>query len=380
VSLLKFKSLSKFESCHLGFLICSALLTTGCSNSGDSNNNATAQPQSITTRIEGTVVEHTSAEPILNAVVYTDPATNVIRTDLDGKFQITDGFTGSGDYRIFVEHDAYNNQQKTVSVAENGTSIADFVLTSSAIGLHTNKTQLLLTDDVSRDTFRLSSNIQNTGFSILNSDPWLSVSPQSGVINNRETVVIEVNIDRALLPEKLPVDSEIVINADNGTRSVVVSVQISKLNDASVAENTETNDQQLDCRRPDIFRTGLNNPLEPLIQFLPSVQLPDDVGVRKLQIINPFLVDSFVVKELGNIVIAHVGGDSTASSMAIYQWDLDQNLITMATNYGASPDNLRSRISYGLQPGVYCYAVYPLFEMFNNPENLHIQFDFIPPQ
>ena len=402
---------------HVLAPVAAGLLTIACSSGEGGNESDNLSASRVTTRIEGSIVEQLSAEPILNALVYTSPATDSVRTGVDGRFSITDDFNGPGQYEVIVEHDAYINQQKTVTVGADGIGTAEFILTSSAVGLHANQSQVFFTESDTRKTFRLSSNIPSTGYSIISSDNWLAVNPESGIINNRETALIEILLNRELLPDKSPVTSELIINADNGTRAVVIAVQINQSNSSfsssidagtftqsannvnpdiamgpaddeqqtSSGNDNETDPFQYDCRRPDIFRTGFRNPLEPLIQFAESAQLPIEPGQASAatlgyQIINPFFVDAVVITELGNLNIIHKDGDTTETSLSLYKWNSEDRLIILKSDNVDNASQRRASLSFGVQPGIYCYALYPLNTPFNNPENFTMRIEFFPAQ
>lgn len=377
-----------------------ALLAIACSN-GDGSGSDSTIPEIGITRIEGSIVEQLSAEPVLNALVYTSPATDSVRTGVDGRFTITDDFNGPGQYEVIVEHDAYINQQKTVTVGANGTGTAEFILTSSSIGLHANQSQVFFNESEIRKTFRLSSNIPSTGYSFIPSDNWLTVSPESGIINNRETALIEILLDRDLLPDQSPVSSELIINADNGTRAVVIAVQIAQPANSNISTGIDTNPNndepqqsniepesdpfEFDCRRPDIFRTGFRNPMEPLIQFAETTKLPIEPGkasaaTNSYQIINPFFVDAIMITELGNLNVIHRDGDTAETSLSLYRWNEDNRLITLKSDNVDNVNERRASLSYGVEPGIYCYGLYPLFTPFNNPENITMRIEFYPAQ
>jgi len=352
------------------------MLTTSLVSCSSNESTVESDSEAFTqTRIQGTVIEQTSAMPIRDAIVTTDPATEVVLTDIDGRYVITDGFNGSGSFRVFAEHFAYENQQATTTVTDNRTSTVDFVLQSNAIGLQANTSQIIFPPDQSRETFRLTSNIQNTGYFILASDPWISVSPQTGVISNRETAVIEIEIDRSQISEDSIVNSEIVINSDNGTRELVISLQIRNSD-----TTPEVGTRQLDCRRPDVFRVGYDIPGASLVQFLDSLHLPRDIGLRSVQIINPVFVDSFVVEELGTVTIDHVNGDTLDTTLVLFELGPDERAVEFIRAVGTSPFDSRASISFALLPGIYCYILAPTNGNFSVPENILLDFGFIPPQ
>jgi len=363
------------------------LCASACS--GGNNSAELEQELLVQTRIQGRVVEQNSGEPIRDAVISTDPASEVVRSDFNGAFDITDGINGPGSFRVFVDHFAYDSQQATISVTANQITTVDFVLQSNALGLHANTSQIVLSENQDRETLRLSSNIQNTGYSVLSSDPWIVVSPQSGVISNRETAILEIRIDRSQLSNSPTVDSEIVINPDNGTRELVITIQIRNLvsesesvsvTESAPAADSEINSRQLDCRRPDIFRVGFDLPGADLVQFLDSLVFPRDIGQRGVQIINPLFFDSFVVEELGTLTIEHISGDTPNTTLDIFELDLNENIITLAQASGSTIGGSPTRIDFALLPGVYCYILRPTFGFFSVPENFMIRYAFAPSQ
>ena len=355
-------------------------LLLGCSDGGNSSE---PPDDAALTRIQGVVVEQISGAPIRDAVVSTDPASEVVRTDSEGQFSIADGINGAGTYRVFVEHFAYNNDQATINVSENSFSNVDFVLSSSASGLHASTSQLVFDDQQTLESLRLSSNIENTGYSILTSTPWLSVTPDRGTIANRETALLTIQIDRGQISDTGPTTGEIVINADNGTRELIITVQLTDTGDGSNPDSglgSPLGPRQLDCRRPDIFRDGWDWPDGALIQFLESVVLPGGEGARSMQIVNPLLVDSFIVEELGTVTITHVDGTTPASTLDIFELDRDENIVTLVSNFGVSDENRRASITYALLPGVYCYVLRPTTGNFATPENIFLEIGFTPAQ
>lgn len=372
--------------------IVALLLLQSCSD-GSSSDTLPASSNEIQTRIEGEVFDALSGEPIRDAIIRTDPPTEEVATTADGSFVLNDSFNGGGTYQVLVDHFAYETAQANVSVATNTTTRVDFALQSSAIGLHASTSSLRFAVNSSRESLRLSSNIQNTGYSILVSDPWVTVTPSQGVIANRESVFIDVLLDRVLLPPDSTTSSEIVINADNGTRELVItllfdtSTAVAGTGSAGAATagtdtntDTQTNSRQLDCRQPEALRIGLNDVSAPLVQFADSVELPANAGTRYVDTTNPFLVDSFVLHELGTVTLTHVAGGPDDTSIQLFEFDLDESLVTLGVNDGASTLNRRARLEWGLVPGVYCYYLGGTSANFVGPVSLQIDFDFTPPQ
>jgi len=353
------------------------LLLPACSDSLE----GVSEPTQLT-RISGTVVESISGVPIRDANVSTDPPTEEVSTGGDGSFTLIDTNNGGGRFQVLVDHIAYDRAQALVNVGTNTTARVDFSLQQKDIGLHVSTNTITFNPQQNRKTFRLSSNVLQTGYFILASEPWLRVSPSEGVIANRESIFVDVYVDRSLIPSSLPIDGSLIVNSDNGTQGLVlsVSVQENELN-ITVPESDATPDsilhqRQNDCRQTDVLRFGFDDPTLPLIQFPPSLELPERVGRRTIQFINPFLIDSFVLSELGTVVIAHAAGGLEDTSLEIFEIDKQDKIVSLAVNNGVDMQNRRARLEWGLTPGVYCYYLGGTTANFSGENTITVDYGF----
>lgn len=328
-------------------------------------------------RVLGTVYNAVNSQPIRDAIISTLPPTQEVSTGIDGKYDFFVPSGAGGRYEVFADHIAYRKQQKTVTVLDGETATADFPLQSNASGLVASPTVLSLSESLMSDTIRLSSNVPNTGFSVLVADPWIRVSPASGVITSGETLFLEFSVDPTLIPARDNADTEVVINADNGLSGVFVNVLV----DTGRADyvNGVNTARQADCRRPDIFRIALSRPDANLVQFASSVNLDSDVLITRDYGVtfNPFLVDSIVIPELGIATVEHVANGPENTVMELFELTLDeQEVISIIGDGDFDIDGGRAGVDIALLPGVYCLYIAPTTGEFTAGTELTLEYRF----
>ncbi|MFK7860864.1 MAG: carboxypeptidase-like regulatory domain-containing protein [Granulosicoccus sp.] len=365
---------------HTLLFVLVALTQLACSSdsstptSGMTNDGVTLAPAILL----GNVMDSVSGEAIRGATVRTDPPSEEVVTDIDGEFVLAVSQTGGDPVRVIASHFAYLDAQTEVIALPGTDTQVNFALQSSAIGLHASASILQFEPTEVRKSLRLSSNLQNTGFFTITTDPWVRVTPSQGVIANRETAVLQIQIDPDLLPAQRPAQSELVINSDNGTRELIITIIVNGPADVVDAPDSFVNARQNDCRIPEVFRVGQNNPQFPLVQFPPSVLLPDDAGPRFINTAgNPFLVDSIAVKELGAVTITHSDGGPTDTTLVLFELDNDDNYVALTNSTGVSSSNLRASITdWALTAGVYCYYLSGTDLDFDQAYDLRIDIEF----
>ena len=350
-----------------------ALTTVLTACSGDSDTPIIAFDQEGV-RLVGKVFDATTGEPIRDAIVRTDPPSESVSTDINGIYAITDTVNGTGAYQVIATHTAYESGQTTVTGSYGTTSNVDIAMNSNVRGLHASSTLLQFTDEDTRKSLLLTSNIANTSYAITTTSPWVTVDTPFGKIVNRELIPITVNIAPDLIPPGLPASSQVLINPTNGTRPLVIAVQVQQLSNTS-----ETHAAQLDCRQPNVLRVGLDDPNAPLIQFLKSQQLPGNTGTRVISVPKEFFIDSFVLSELGTVTIEHISGGPDDTSLEIFELDLDRKVKTIAQSDGTSPNNRRASLSWALIPGVYCYYIGGTTANFSQLEQLEVRLGYTSP-
>lgn len=391
--------------------ICATLTLTlvvlaGCS-SGTSDTPAT---EVLRSEIHGRVIDAISGEPISSASIRTDPPSEEVITGIDGEFSLRLNSGVVDPVRVVVSHFAYADQQTEVTPILGDTARVDFALQSSAIGLHANTSTLVFEPGVNRQTLLLSSNVQDTAYSVFPTDPWVSVIPSSGLIANRETVVLEVSIDRSLVPST-PAQSLLVINAGNGTRELVISVLART--DSSVMQGSEsaadTSDDEAiqgnttddasesvdngqtvtavrphanqdDCRRPDILRLVFGSIFAPTFIFEDSFALPADSGLYEFNTVgNPFVISSVAIAEAGKLTLDHVSGGLSDTTLEVFDVDALIQYRSLAVNNGKSEEDLRAAIvDLDLIPGIYCFFLSGTQQNFTTTQRLQVNMRFAP--
>lgn len=83
----------------------------------------------ITGTISGKVLDEETNNPIENATIQTEPATDIILTDTNGIYEISDIDTGR--YSVIAEKSHYNSKIHKILVEENQTSQVKFLLENS---------------------------------------------------------------------------------------------------------------------------------------------------------------------------------------------------------------------------------------------------------
>ncbi len=357
----------------LTMLVC--LVLQGCSsNSSD----ATSADNNLagSARIIGSVFNAQNGQPIRDAVVFTQPPTEEVSTTEDGSFEVIAPVGSGGEFRVFAEHLAYDSGTALTVVPDGGTGRVNFALQSSANGLVVSSTALSLVPDKLRETVRLSSTVAGTGFSVLASDPWISVSPLSGMIVNGESLFLDISVQPSLLPGGVSASGEVIINSDNGTGGAFINVLVDLETSGFTGADLT---RQKDCRRPDVFRVGLDWPGAALVQFPESVVLPGVGAVRRdIQIPpgNALFVDSIEVTELGTATILHSADGPENTIMELFELNTESRIVSIA-DFGETDTALgRARIDIALLPGVYCLTLADTFGAFEPGTLLSVAYGF----
>ena len=363
-------------------------LLLGCSSGGSNGSNNTNQQTPVDDTsaplISGMVFNALNGQPIRDAVVSTQPETERVSTGLDGLFEIQAPAGSGGRYRVIADHLAYDAQEQTINVTDGSNIQVDFPMQTTASGLVVSPSVVTLKENQLRETVRLTSTDPNTSFSILVADPWLSVSPSSGVIANGETLFVEITADLSELASGADASSEIVFNNGNGGRGAFVNVlfQQNIPNESGFVDGVDTV-RQNDCRRPDVLRVGLGIPSLSLVQFPESVVLPGSGSIqRTIQIPGTtlFYFDSLVITELGTAKVQHSAGGPEHSVIELFELNNDDEILNMGSFGDFNDTQGRASVEVALLPGVYCFYVADAAGAFTPNTTFMVDYIFTPAQ
>jgi len=170
------------------------------------------------------------------------------------------------------------------------------------------------------------------------------------------------------LPDR-PCTVTVVVELDRTQFELVARV------DRDIGNVSVVGPHQNDCRRPDLFRTGLSDPSLALIQFLPSRTLPAESGLRSLSLPgNPSLVDSVIVtEELGFLSLVHASGGPVDTTMRLLELSPDDELVVLADSSADGTTRGRGSIDYAVQRGVYCHLLGPSEGVFTGQTDLVVE-------
>jgi len=159
--------------------------------------NLTCEPPSeaeTTGKINGTISDATTSQPISGVMITTNPVTSSKTTDSEGNFLI-EGVEPST-YTIQASKNGYKTNSTTVSVVAGEESSADIQLSPLTPELSVSATSLSFGTSSTNLTFTIS----NTGvgtltWSIISSSNWITINPTSGSTES-ESDVVTVTVDR----------------------------------------------------------------------------------------------------------------------------------------------------------------------------------------
>ncbi len=114
-----------FASLNIALVAFLALGVGACSE------DTTGNGQVATSSITGKVVDSRSGDPVVGALVSTEPATQATTTNSNGTYTLSNVIPGT--YTVVVEKGDYTTKRATVQVLGNKAATLDFLLTSTAV-------------------------------------------------------------------------------------------------------------------------------------------------------------------------------------------------------------------------------------------------------
>lgn len=176
----------------------------------------------IITKITGKITDAKTNSPIPGASVNTNPVTSSITTSNDGSYTIPN--VTPGQYTITVTKEGYNNNSKTVTVAEGKTVNADVQLTPIGAELSVSIETLDFGVSLTNLTFGITNKtkIGTITWQISFDKSWLKISPISGTTTTENDLIsVSVNRDSVNFGNY---SGLITINSDYGSKEVNVSM------------------------------------------------------------------------------------------------------------------------------------------------------------
>lgn len=207
-----------FRAIESKLLILMVLLTTilsACGGGGDSDGGEIERTS--TTVITGRVLDASTSRPVASAQVWTNPSSSVVFTNDQGNFSIDEGVTETTQqYTVYATASGYSANNSIVSANSTGFTTADILLNNTKTGLSTAPDTLRFSENEDSKTFYLSTDLNNSNFSVEPTVAWLDATPTSGTIVNAagENKVITVTVDRTNL-EIGNYTGELAINSSN---------------------------------------------------------------------------------------------------------------------------------------------------------------------
>ncbi len=383
------------RSLHLLFslVVCTFLVAcgggSGSNGAGSSDTAADESPQPMPDDrriIRGSIYNVSDGQPVSGATITTSPVTQTVRSNLDGTFQVIDvsEIAGSFEYALRATKLGFTPVELRVA-ATPGENIFDVALTPDTVSFVASPDLIGIPFERNTATLFVNSTSSSTGFTASSDVDWLSISPDSGTLENSEAIRLTLTLDRSLLGAQ-PAATSVVIRSDTGDAiSVPVDVQIEAIepprDTAEVVTGTAPmmSATQADCRRPDILRLATQDPNFPLVVFPQTAVLPGDEGNYTITQL-PFLVyaDSFQINEPGTLTVRHTTGADESTGGTLF--DIDSNNVAEVLADDSTPPQFgrRSDISADLQPGIYCYLLRPPNGVFLSFAQFGLQVEFVP--
>ncbi|MCD6170288.1 MAG: carboxypeptidase regulatory-like domain-containing protein [Candidatus Latescibacteria bacterium] len=186
--------------------------------------------------IAGTVTDATTGQPIEGAEITTDPVSQSITTDSNGRY-VLDNLTKDVEYRVTAYKQGYERKTITVKViADKKYQRGDIqlspiepVLDVSPEGLNFRKDQNSLTLIVT------NSGTGTLEWSVGDYPDWISVSPSAGT-TRRERDQVTVTVDRSKLPSGT-YSGSLTVRSNGGDKQISITVEWPRLQvDVSVLD------------------------------------------------------------------------------------------------------------------------------------------------
>lgn len=175
------------------------------------------------TNIAGRVTDAHTGAPVANTLVSTTPATSTVQTAADGAFRIVN--VAAGQYEIRASRDGYESATAAVTLRDGEAAVADLQLRALAADLAVAPAAVDLGATLS--TVRLSvqnrTAVGSVAWRASSEQPWLTVSPASGVVGALP-VDLTLAVDRTTLPPGVSI-ARLVVTSDAGTRVVEVRAE-----------------------------------------------------------------------------------------------------------------------------------------------------------
>ncbi len=367
----------------------STLVMAACGGGGTNSAEGTlvddAAPLPSSNRIiRGNVYNTLDRQPVSGATIFTSPATQSVRSNLDGTYQVIDtGSTpGSVEYALRVAKSGYAPVDVRVA-ATSGENIFDIPLVPDSATLIATPDSINIPFERNTATFFVNGTFANSGFTLSADAPWLSITPSTGTITNSDGVRVTVTVDRGALAGQTP-NTAVIVQADSGdTATVNIDVEINSTETprdsaevvTGVAPTLRPN--QADCRRDDILRVAGNDPNLPLVVFPQTTVLPGDEGNYTINQL-PFLIyaDSFQINTRGTLSVSHTTGGDITTVGSIFDIDLNNYAEILADDSEPLQQGRRSALTVTLEPGIYCYLLRPPMGVFLSFAQMGLRVEF----
>lgn len=200
---------------------------------------APPEDEAVTTSLSGLIFDGKTNKPIAGAIVATEPATEQVKTDKNGKFRISTNITIGKTYRITASVAGYATNTASVEAREGENKLADIALEKTA-ALSVNKTTLEFGATEKNQTLILKNESAGSlAYTlIVPKEDWLKVGGKlSGTIGAQATT-ISISVDRTGLTEG-SYNAELVITSIAGEETVSISVDVLPPNTPKLSLDTQ---------------------------------------------------------------------------------------------------------------------------------------------
>ena len=339
--------------------------------------------------IQGRVYNAVDMQPVVGATVFTVPATQSVRTALDGTYQLVVHVDAArGEHTLRTAKLGYSVFESSGVASMGSNNVVDIPLTPDGQNLVASPDSIDIPAERNIATFFVSGAFESSSFDVSSDVPWLEISPSSGIITNSSAERITLAADRSALGSRGAV-ATVTVRADNGAvATVLVDIDANpgetadlSVGSADVLLDTAPvmRNDQADCRRSDILRVGNTDTTLPLVVFPQTNVLPGgegDLSVNQLAFLA--YADSFQINTRGLLTVRHSSGSSEYTLGTLFEVDMNNVVEILAENTFPLQTNRRSSVSVTLDPGIYCYLLRPPEGVFGSFAQLGLNIDFIP--
>ena len=219
----------------------------------------------LKTSITGTVLAKSNNNPIVGALISTEPITDQVTTSEDGKFAISNSVKAGTTYTIIATKQGYKEARANVIATDGENTVSTIFMDIVGTNIVIEETSIDFGTREEEKVLSIKNNgVQNMHYTISKENlEWVTIDKTSGDIAPSNNELIRLSVKRDRLKEDHAFQGILIINPTGGS-IYRIPVTLEQLSDACDGEDDdcdgETDEDDVCDEEPDCRKNELCNP------------------------------------------------------------------------------------------------------------------------